>query len=598
MHTMTKGRLMSFRSLRIALVSCVVAALSFGIAACGSSNKSSTSTSASKFPVVEGKKGGSVTSLASGDVDFMDPGQTYYQFALQIVSSTQRSLYYYDPSKNDEQVPDIADGKPEFSADNKKLTIHLKKGIKYAPPVNREVKAADIKYAFERAFSANVPNAYVSLYFTSIKGAPTKATKTVQDIPGIQTPDDYTLVFELTQPNALLVYAAMVMPVTVPVPKEYAAKFDAQSPTTYNENVAQSGPYMIPADAKGHLTGWKPGKSIKAVRNPNWDGSTDFRPAYLDSWAVQEGNNDTAVSGRRILQGRDLIQGDGQPPAAIIKQALSRYKSQLRLVSGGGVRYIALNTRHKPFDNVNVRKAVVAGFDRTALRLQRGGATVGPIAWAYLPPDFPGYKESGGKTPPANLDFLKSETGDPALAASYMKKAGYPSGKYTGSEKLLTIATDADPGKAVSENAQQQFQKLGFKLNFRVVPQDTLYTKFCGVPKTDYAICPNVGFFKDFNDAQVMLDSTFSGNAIIPSGNTNWPLLNDPKINALIEKARPLKPGPERDQAWADVNVAVASLAPAIPYLWDLTPVVWSKNVNMAIDSSASGAFMAFVSLK
>ncbi len=50
-----------------------------------------------------------------------------------------------------------------------------------------------------------------------------------------------------------------------------------------------------------------------------------------------------------------------------------------------------------PFDNINVRKAVIAAFDRSALRLTRGGAVVGPIAWGYLPPGFPGYEESGGR---------------------------------------------------------------------------------------------------------------------------------------------------------------------------------------------------------
>ena len=73
--------------------------------------------------------------------------------------------------------------------------------------------------------------------------------------------------------------------------------------------------------------------------------------------------------------------------------------------------------------------------------------------------------------------------------------------------KLLTIATNADPGKKTAEVAQGQIEKLGFKLNFRIVPQDTLYTKFCGVPKAKVAICPNVGWFKDFTDPQSMLDA-------------------------------------------------------------------------------------------
>ncbi len=72
------------------------------------------------------------------------------------------------------------------------------------------------------------------------------------------------------------------MPVTTPIPQEYAEKFDKESPSTYNENVVSSGPYMVANDAQGKLSGYKAGKSIELVRNPNWDASKDTRPAYLD----------------------------------------------------------------------------------------------------------------------------------------------------------------------------------------------------------------------------------------------------------------------------------------------------------------------------
>ena len=588
---------MSLRSWRFMLVACLMAALSLGVAACGSSNddKSSGGTSSA---VPKGEKGGSVTALAAGDVDYMDPGLTYYTFGYQVAYSVQRALYYYNPATGQKQVPDIAASDPEVSADSKTVTVKMKQGIKFSPPVNREVTSADIKYAFERSFSGNVPNGYAAAYFSAIEGAPKAPEGAPKPISGIQTPDKYTIVFKLTQPNGRIVADALVMPITMPVPKEYAAKFDAKNPSTYNTHVVFSGPYMVKNDSAGNLTGWKQGKSIKVVRNPNWDAKTDFRPAYLDSWDIQQGNNDAAVASRRILNGQNLVQGDGAPPAQVLKQALSRFKSQVAFSSAGGTRYIAMNTTVKPFDNLNVRKAVLAAFDRSALRLTRGGASVGPIAWGYLPPSFPGHTESGGMKAPAQFDFLQSETGNPQLAAQYMKKAGYPSGKYTGTEKLLTIATNADPGKKTAENAQAQFEKLGFKLNFRVVPQDTLYTKFCNVPKTNYAICPNVGFFKDYYDAQTLLQPTFDGKAIVQSNNSNWPLLNDPKVNALIQKANAIEPGPDRDKAWAQVNLAVTALAPAIPFVWDQQPIVWSKNVNMVVDDYANGPFMAFLSIK
>ena len=63
----------------------------------------------------------------------------------------------------------------------------------------------------------------------------------------------------------------------------------------------------------------------------------------------------------------------GQPPIAILRRALTSAKSQIGRVASGGTRWIALRTDKKPFDNLNVRKAVIAAFDREALLLTRGG---------------------------------------------------------------------------------------------------------------------------------------------------------------------------------------------------------------------------------
>ena len=92
------------------------------------------------------------------------------------------------------------------------------------------------------------------------------------------------------------------MPITVPVPKEYAEKYDAKSPSEYDQYVAFTGPYMVKNDPKtGKVTGRDPGKRIEMVRNPNWDKDTDFRPAYLDSITIEEGNDDLTVASRRTL---------------------------------------------------------------------------------------------------------------------------------------------------------------------------------------------------------------------------------------------------------------------------------------------------------
>ena len=51
---------------------------------------------------VKGKKGGKVTFLAAADVDYLDPGQTYYTFGYAVAYATQRPLYSFKPRRRRE----------------------------------------------------------------------------------------------------------------------------------------------------------------------------------------------------------------------------------------------------------------------------------------------------------------------------------------------------------------------------------------------------------------------------------------------------------------------------------------------------------------
>lgn len=583
------------RSLLRTLVASALAAFALVVAGCGGDDDKGET---GQGTTAKGKQGGKLTYLAAADVDFMDPGQTYYSFAFMVQYATQRTLYSFRPEDSVTPVPDLAEGEPEISADSKTVTVKIKKGIRFSPPVDREVTSKDVKYAFERAFTANVPSGYATTYFGDIVGAPA-TPGAYKPIPGIETPDDSTIVFKLERPVGVTVASALVLPISVPVPQEYAEKFDRKSPSTYDGQVVFTGPYMVRNDSSGKLVGRRPGKRIELVRNPSWDKATDYRPAYLDAITIDEGNSDLTVASRRVLNGQGLACCDaGSPPAPVLKQALQRFEDQVIFIPSGGTRYVALNTTVKPFDDLDVRKAVLAVFDRNALRLTRGGAVLGDIASGWLPPGIPGFEEAGGLEQGTKHDFLKNPKGDLALAQEYMRKAGYASGKYTGEEKLLMVATNADPGKKTAEVSLEQFRKLGFKINFRVVPQDTLYTKFCNVPKANVAICPNVGWFKDFVDPQSMLDATFNGAAIRQQNNSNWSELDVPAINEAMKEAATVPAGTERNEAWAKINDMIIAQAPAVPWIWDKTAIINSGDVQGVGNGYTTTHDLSFTSLK
>jgi peptide/nickel transport system substrate-binding protein len=590
-----KGRFMR-RSFQWTIILGVLLALTLGVAACGGGSSKSGETGTNKGTPAEGKKGGKLTELWTDDTDNIDPGITYYQMGFQIAKATQRALYGYKPEDPIHAVPDLAESDPQISSDGKTVTVKIRSGVKFSPPVNREVTSKDVKYAIERGFFNTVNNGYAGAYYGDIVGAKVGA-KPGAKISGITTPDDHTIEFKLSKGVGGVLAGALSLPLSAPVPEEYAAKFDKKNPSVYGQNQVATGPYMIANDASGKAVGYQAGRSIKLVRNPNWDASTDFKPAYLDEIDMPQGNDDTTVASRKILEGQAMINGDFSPPPAILKTASTRQKDQLQLVPSGGARWVAMNTTIKPFDNINVRKAVIAGFDRNAMRLTRGGELIGDMPTHFIPPGIPGFEEAGGLQG-SGIDFMSHPEGDAALSAEYFKKAGYASGKYEGNQELLMVGTSEGVAQKAAEVAKENFEKMGFKIRLRLVTQDAMYTKFCNSPPAKVAICPNVGWLKDFSDAQTFLDPTFNGENILQTGNSNWSQLNDKALNAEMDKAKLITDPTERAKAWGEIDKKLTELAPAVNWVWDKQPEIASSNVNGVIAQDNAQYDLSFTSLK
>src|SRR3954453_13616328 len=221
----------------------VLSALSLVVAACGgSSGDQSKKPDTGTKPPAQAKTGGKLTVLWAGDVDFIDCGRTYSQMGVFICYSTQKPLYSYKPDDSTTMVPDLAEGPPEVSEDGKTVTVKIKQGVKYSPPYSKEVKAADVKYAIERGFFSSVANGFTSSYYGDLEGAKV-GVDAGTTIPGITTPDDYTVVFKFKRAvGGSMAAGALAYAATSPVPEEYAKKFDAQPTSTYGENQLSTGP--------------------------------------------------------------------------------------------------------------------------------------------------------------------------------------------------------------------------------------------------------------------------------------------------------------------------------------------------------------------
>jgi peptide/nickel transport system substrate-binding protein len=557
-----------FRLKQVAPIPLIATTALCGCGGCGNSGRPAASSSP--------QRGGRLLVVSSSDVDSLDPGQANLQFTSMILGATQRTLYTFDPLRRVVR-PDLAAAQPRVSRDLRTVTVSLRPGVHFGPPVNRAVTADDEKYALERAFRPNVGNGYAATYFGALRGIERFLAGRSEHIAGIEARGPLTVVLHLSAPTGAIVSRALVTLVTSPVPRDYAARFDGGKQSTYRLHTVATGPYMVRR--------YDPARGIELVRNPNWDPRTDRRPAYADTISVRIGT-DPSVASQQVLDGNGAVSADLAPPPGVLHQALRKRARQVVIVPNDSTSYVTLNTSIPPFNNVNLRRAVVAGFDREALRKVAGGESAGTIATHFLPPTVPGFAQAGGARGPA-VDFARRATGDRELAARYLRRAGFPDGRYHGRTPVEMVGSTDPLGRSFAEVAQAQLGRLGFSVHLRLVAPESVATKFCTVPAAHVSSCPSWGWQPDFPDGQAMLVPTFGG-ASIGVGSPNASQFHDTQIDAAMERATAVVDPHARARAWAAVDKMLTAAAPAVPGLWNNAINLRSANVRGVINPATA----------
>ena len=591
---------------------CLAGVAALAVSACGSSSSGNSnsnssgggkSSAAAKIPLkpgenpvdeslTGGKKGGTLTVLSSEDFEHLDPGQAYFSLDYAIAYTTQRPLLVYMPNSQTQLAPDLATAVPSTSNGGitdggKTITVHIEPNVKFAPPVNRTVTSADVKYAIDRLANKNVANGYFDSYFRNFVVGAAKADG--GNISGIVTPNKTTIVFHLTEPVANTVVQALTLPGTAPVPQSVVAPLDKSAPTKFGiTELTATGPYMIKGEQNGNSisSGYNPEKSVALVRNPNWSAKTyagPYKPpALLNAINIQNGG-DPSVIGPQVLKGSDMVQLD-TPSRATVQEAYTKYPSQITFTTGAGDHYLTLNNAHGIFTNVNIRRAVYANLDRSAIIKEKGGALTGSPGTHFITPGTAGFTQAGGYAGP-KVPWNEDVNGNLKVAEKYMKKAGYPSGKYTGSKTATIVGSNngADE-EAINQLIQKDMNELGIKTHLIQVDQSIMYEKYCQVPKSNTDACPSGGWIRDFNDPFSILYPTFSSKVITPTANENFGQVRDPVLDKLMAKALATVNPTQSAEAWAKADERIVDQAETVPEDFDIQPNIFSKNVHWVGD--------------
>ncbi|MCG6498292.1 ABC transporter substrate-binding protein [Kitasatospora sp. A2-31] len=527
--------------------------------------------------------GGTVTYQLSSTPDSMDPGNTYYAFMWDFSRLYARSLTTYQPAPGQDGlkvVPDLATGLGTASDDGKTWTYHIRPGLKYSD--GTPITTKDVKYAVERSNFAPDVLSNGPTYFNQylVNNSPDYQGPYKDKGGGlnsIETPDDTTIVFHLSQPFADFDYL-VANPQAAPVPQAKDGGAD------YVKNIVSSGSYMFQS--------YQDGVGATLVRNPNWSADSDqIRKQYPDKIVVQFNVAQTTIDQNLIAGNATMDLGGAGIAAATQATALSNpsQKAHIDDAQSGALAYVAISTAVKPFDNLHCRQAVAYAVDRLSAQTATGGDIHGDIATGILPPTVNGYRQYDD--PYATPDHKGANSPEGlAKAKDQLAQCGQPGGFTTN----LSARSDRPNEIALAQAVQASLKQVGITANIQQYPSGKYFTDNAGAPAFvhDHGIgLMMMAWAADWPTGYGFLEQILDGQTIKASGNSNLSELNDPAINQMLASAIGNTDSGARTKAWGDIDQAAMQQAPLVPLLDRKDPLYRPDSATNVYVTSAYGMY-------
>jgi peptide/nickel transport system substrate-binding protein len=506
----------------------LAAATALIAAGCGSGSSSGSSAAG----VVNG---GILQAGIPGNPDHLDPALSYTNEGWEILEATNNGLLTFKKAAGGAGatvVPDIASAMPTVTDGGKTYTFHLRSGVMFGNPINREVKPSDFKFSIERLF--RVDSGGVG-FFTGIAGANSYAKTRKGGISGIVADDKtMTITFHLTQPDGtfndyIATPFAFVMPVGTP-DKDVSTIPQWRVPT---------GPYEI--------TGYVPHQSVTIRRNPHFHSWTPDTPdGHIDGIDVHIGVT-PEESVNEVASGQLDWYFESVPPDRLTALK-AQYPKQVFPFTRNNTTFFVMNERKYPFNKLAVRQAVNYAIDRNALVKIYGGQ--GTPTENIIPPGF------GSAFKPIHLyphDINK--------AKQLIQQAGVEGAAVT------VWGHNTDPTPAAVQYLAGVLNQIGLKATVKTF-DESVYWDTIATEKGDPQIMFN-DWNEDYPEAQDWIDVMLNGEHIVNVGNNDISNTNIPAYNKLIDQAKAMPLGAARNALWARLD-----------YLFMKNDAAWAPFMN------------------
>jgi len=408
-----------------------------------------------------------------------------------ISSNIFNSLLKYD--KNLELEGDLTESW-QISTDQKTITFKLKPNLKWAD--NQPLTSADVLFTWQAVTDEKNASPYAS-DFLLVKKA--------------ETPDPQTfrVTYAQAYAPALDSWAGLQI-----LPKHLLEGKDLHT-TAFARKPVGSNYYK--------LDNWKHGEHLMLSRNAN----SVLGPAQIDSLVTRIIPDNSAqflelMADNIDLMGLDPIKYSRIIPARpeLLKK-LALYKEL-----GNSYTYMGFNLKHKPFDDVLVRRAINYAIDKQEII---DGVYLG-LGINIASPYKPGTRWSN----PA----LQPYPYDPAKARALLKEAGFTDSNGDGilerDGKPFSFEIITNQNKEREKSAvliQRRLKEVGIDVRIRAIEWASFISRFIKTGDFDVVVL-GWGLGLDPDQYNIWHSSQQA------PGQFNFIGYNNPKIDALLEQGR------------------------------------------------------------
>ena len=447
----------------------------------------------------EPRFGGILQVVSRDDIRSLDPAIGYDEESWMGMYMLYNGLVTYDEGTT--IVPDVATSW-DLLEGGRAYRFHLRKDVMFHETGEfrkRAVTSSDFKFSVMRILRPETKSPG-SGFFLHLEGAEEFMNGERDEVAGIETPDDSTIIFRLEKPDPVFLNI-LAMPFAYVIPEEQVEKY----PETFSFHPVGTGPFK--------LREWLKGSKIFFERNRDY-----FRRPlpYLDGIEVNIGIT-REIALLKFERGElDTIDRLSSPDYLYIKRH-PFWKNYLLQEVSGDVFGEMMNCEMEPFTDRRVRQAFNYAVNKEKLKKLRNGRMV--LAHGVLPPTVPGY----------NPD-LKGYEHDPEKAKRLLTEAGYPDGF-----EVTYWTTNDEAAVQLAQSIQEDLKKIGVTMNIKQVTFPTYLTATGRRNRVAFAYS---SWLQDYPDPQNFLEVKFHSKEIAEENSNNDAFYSNPEVDRLLDEAR------------------------------------------------------------